>query len=69
MMKAESSVRVVVVGLGFGAEFIPIYRDMKGVESVGICARTASKVKEVGDHYKIPEDLRFTNYEDVLKTR
>jgi len=66
-MKAEASVRVVVVGLGFGAEFIPIYQDMKGVEAVGICARTASKVKEVGDQFGIPEDLRFTDFDEMLK--
>ncbi len=66
-MKAESKVKVVIVGLGFGAEFVPIYKDMKGVESVGICARTASKVKEVGDHYGIPADMRFTDFNEVLK--
>jgi len=66
-MKAETSIRVVVVGLGFGAEFIPIYQDMKGVEAVGICARTASKVKEVGDQFGIPEDLRFTDFDEMIK--
>lgn len=66
-MKAESSVKVVIVGLGFGGEFIPIYQDMKGVEAVGICARTAATVKEVGDQYNIPADMRFTDFDDILK--
>lgn len=66
-MKAEKSIRVVVVGLGFGAEFIPIYQDMKQVEAVGICARTAATVKKIGDQYNIPEDLRFTDFEEMLK--
>ena len=66
-MKAESSVLVVIVGLGFGAEFVPIYKDMKGVESVGICARTAATVKEVGDHFDIPDNMRFTDFNEVLK--
>ncbi|MBI9107387.1 MAG: Gfo/Idh/MocA family oxidoreductase [Spirochaetales bacterium] len=66
-MKAESGVKVVIAGLGFGSEFIPIYKDLKGVESVGICARTASKVKEVGDQYDIPPEMRFTDFNDILK--
>lgn len=66
-MKAESSVKVVVVGLGFGSEFIPIYKDMKGVDGVGICARTASTLKEVGDQYDIPADMRFSDFNEVLK--
>lgn len=66
-MKPEKSVSVCIIGLGFGAEFIPIYQALPGVEKVAICARTASKVKETGDHFNIPEDLRFTDYDEVLK--
>ncbi len=66
-MEPEKSVSVCIIGLGFGAEFIPIYQALPGVDKVAICARTASKLEEAGDHYGIPEELRFTNYEDVLK--
>jgi len=68
-MKPEKSVSVCIVGLGFGAEFIPIYQALPGVDKVAICARTASKVKEAGNHYNIPEDLRFTDYNEVLKRK
>ena len=66
-MKPEKSVSVCIIGLGFGAEFIPIYQALPGVEKVAICARTASSVKETGDHFGIPEDLRFTDYDEVLQ--
>ena len=32
-----SKIRVAVVGLRFGASFVPIYRDHPDVESVAIC--------------------------------
>ncbi len=66
-MKPEKSVSVCIIGLGFGAEFIPIYQALPGVDKVAICARTASKLKEAGEHYGIPEELRFTDYTEVLK--
>ncbi len=66
-MKSDSSVKVVIVGLGFGSEFIQIYKDMKHVQAVGICARTASVVKEIGDKYDIAADMRFTNFDEILK--
>jgi len=66
-MKPEKSVSVCIIGLGFGAEFIPIYQALPGVDKVAICARTASKLKEAGKHYGIPEELRFTDYTEVLK--
>ena len=33
----KESIKVAVVGLGFGAEFVPIYLDHPNVESVMIC--------------------------------
>ena len=41
--------------------------DLQRVEKVAICARTPSKVKETGDHFGIPEDLRFTDYKEILR--
>ena len=55
---------VAIVGLGFGAEFIPIYQALKGVNIYAICQRTKEKLDEVGDNFGI--ETRYTNYDDVL---
>ncbi len=56
---------VVLVGLGFGAEFIPIYQHYKEAELYGICRRDKSELKAIGDYFNI--ENRFDNYQDVLK--
>ena len=60
-------IRVAVVGLGFGAEFIPIYQRHPDAECYAICQRTKSHLDEVGDQFKIPKERRFTRFEDLLK--
>lgn len=56
--------RIVVVGLGFGAEFVPIYQAHPGAELVGVCQRTPGKLHEIADVFGVPK--RFTRFEDVL---
>lgn len=58
-------VNVAIIGLGFGAEFIPIYQRHPNANMYAICQRSPDKLKQVGDFFKI--DKRFTRYEDVLK--
>jgi predicted dehydrogenase len=60
----EQRIQIVVVGLGFGAEFVPIYLSHPNVESVGICDPNASVLAEVGDRYGI--DRRYTDLHAVL---
>ncbi|MBA3937569.1 MAG: Gfo/Idh/MocA family oxidoreductase [Planctomycetes bacterium] len=57
--------RVAIVGLGFGAEFIPIYQRHPDVEMYAICQRDPAKLKAVGDAFGIAK--RYTEYADVLK--
>ena len=38
-MAGEKPIRVAIVGLGFGAEFIPIYQKYPGAEMYAICRR------------------------------
>ena len=57
--------RVGLVGLGFGAEFIPIYQAHPHAEVAAICRRTESKLHEVGERFGIP--TRYTRYEDMLE--
>jgi predicted dehydrogenase len=57
--------KVAIIGLGFGAEFIPIYQKHPLAEMYAICQRNKDKMNKVGDHFKIAK--RYTNYDDVLK--
>jgi predicted dehydrogenase len=57
-------VKVAMVGLGFGAEFIPIYQAHPQAKVVAICQRNADKLKKVGDALGI--EKRYQRYEDVL---
>jgi predicted dehydrogenase len=58
-------VRVGIVGLGFGKEFIPIYRDFAKSEVVAICKRNKAELDAIGDEFGI--SARYTKYEDMLK--
>lgn len=60
-----NTIKVAIIGLGFGAEFIPIYQRYPGAELVAICQRTPSKLTEIGDAFGI--EKRYTDYEELLK--
>jgi predicted dehydrogenase len=64
-MAADRKVRVAIVGLGFGAEFIPIYQAHPDAEMYAICQRTRSKLDEVGNRFGIK--TRYTSYDELLK--
>ncbi|MDP6467314.1 MAG: Gfo/Idh/MocA family oxidoreductase [Pirellulaceae bacterium] len=57
-------VNVAMVGLGFGAEFIPIYQSHPNAAVIAICRRNETELNKVGDALGI--DKRYTNYDDVL---
>ncbi|MFT6861722.1 MAG: putative dehydrogenase [Akkermansiaceae bacterium] len=61
---SEQPIHIAIVGLGFGAEFIPIYQRHPGSEMAAICQRTESSLNEIGDKYGITK--RYTRFEDVL---
>jgi predicted dehydrogenase len=48
-MPATKKIRVAIVGLGFGAEFIPIYQHHPGAEMYAISRRSAKELNECGD--------------------
>jgi predicted dehydrogenase len=56
---------VGLVGLGFGAEFIPIYQAHPQAQVAAICQRDAAKLAETADRFGI-EGGRYTSYEDML---
>ena len=61
----NKSINVAIIGLGFGAEFIPIYQKYPGVNLVAVCQRTKSRVDEIGNAFNIQK--RFTDYDELLK--
>lgn len=58
-------IRVAMIGLGFGAEFIPIYQRHPQAELAAICRRDKQGLDAVGDQYGI--DKRYTDYRELLK--
>jgi predicted dehydrogenase len=58
-------INIAIVGLGFGAEFIPIYKKHPNTNMYAICQRTQSKLDAVGDEFGI--EVRYTDYDELLK--
>ena len=55
---------VAMIGLGFGAEFIPIYQSYPGANVHAICRRDEAELSKVGDQFGI--ERRYTDYDHVL---
>lgn len=62
---ADRKVRVAIVGLGFGAEFIPIYQAHPNAEMAAVCRRNKAELDKTGDKYGIKK--RYASYEELLK--
>lgn len=62
--KKSPPVRVAMIGLGFGAEFIPIYQKHSHTEVVAVCRRNEAEMNKVADAFKIPK--RYTDFGQVL---
>ena len=56
---------IAIVGLGFGAEFIPIYQRHPLANMYAICQRDQAKLNAIGDAFNI--EKRFSDYEELLK--
>jgi predicted dehydrogenase len=63
-MATDTPIRVAIIGLGFGAEFIPIYQAYPGTEIAAICRRSKKDLDECGDRWKIAK--RYTEFAQVL---
>ncbi len=62
---SAKKINVAIIGLGFGAEFIPIYQRHPNANMYAICQRNQESLDKAGDAFKI--DARFTDYEALLK--
>lgn len=56
---------VAIIGLGFGAEFIPIYQRHPLANMYAICQRNEEKLQLVADAFKI--EKAYTDYDELLK--
>ena len=64
---AERKVNVAIIGLGFGTQFIPIYKRHKQANMYAICRRSETELNEIGDIFEV--EHRYTKYDDVLADR
>jgi predicted dehydrogenase len=59
--------RAAIVGLGFGAEFLPIYQNHPDAEMYAICQRDQKRLDAVGKAFGVGK--RYTRYEDLLRDK
>src|SRR6476646_8752245 len=64
-MTTDKRIRVAIVGLGFGAEFIPIYQRHPNANMYAICQRTVEKLDQIGNAFGI--EKRYTSFEELIK--
>ena len=58
-------INIAIVGLGFGAEFIPIYQKHPSANMYAICQRNKEKLNQVGDGFGI--ENRYTDFDELLQ--
>jgi predicted dehydrogenase len=64
-MPAPKKIRIAIVGLGFGAEFIPIFQAHPHAEMYAICRRDKKELDACGDKFGVK--VRYTDYQQLLK--
>lgn len=64
---AKRKTNIAIVGLGFGAEFIPIYQKHPDANMYAICQRSESDLNKVGDAFNIDPGQRYRSYEKLLE--
>jgi predicted dehydrogenase len=60
----QKKLNVAIVGLGFGAEFIPIYQKHPRAQMYAICQRNEERLQKIGEAFGV--EKRYTRYEDLL---
>lgn len=64
---SREKIRVTVVGLEFGAEFVPLYLHHPNVDRVIICDLDAARLQEVGERYAVA--ARTTDLDLILRSK
>ncbi|MGD0092351.1 MAG: Gfo/Idh/MocA family oxidoreductase [Planctomycetota bacterium] len=61
----QKKINIAIVGLGFGAEFIPLYQRHPNACMYAICQRTREKLDAIGDAFGV--EKRYTDFKELLK--
>ncbi len=61
----EKKINVAIIGLAFGAEFIPIYQKHLLTNMYAICQRNEENLNRIGDAFGV--EKRFTNFDELLE--
>src|ERR1041385_2559407 len=61
----QGKVNIAIVGLGFGAEFIPIYQRHPNANMYAICQRDPKKLETIGEAFGV--EKRYSDYRELLK--
>ena len=61
---SEQTFNIALVGLGFGAEFIPIHQAHPNANLVAVCRRNEMEMTKVADAFGI--EKRYTDYDKLL---
>ena len=62
---SDKKINIAVVGLGFGAEFIPIWQRHPLTTCYAICQRDEKKLNAIGDAFGV--NVRYTDFKAMLK--
>jgi predicted dehydrogenase len=62
---SQRKINVAIVGLGFGAEFIPIYQRHPQAHLYALCQRNPKKLDTIGDAFGV--STRYTDYRQLLR--
>ena len=62
---SDKQFNIAIVGLGFGAEFIPIHQAHPNANLVAVCRRNEEEMNKVADEFGI--EKRYTDYDELLK--
>lgn len=61
----DNIVNVALIGLGFGAEFIPIYQRHPNANMYAICQRNKESLHQLGDSFGI--EKRYSDFDKLLE--
>jgi predicted dehydrogenase len=64
---SDRKLNIAIVGLGFGAEFIPIYQRHPHTNMYAICQRSPGKLNQIGDAFKI--EKRYASFDELIKDK
>lgn len=61
---SDKKINIAIIGLGFGAEFIPIYQKHPNAHLIAVSQRNASKLNELADAFGI--EKRYTSFDELI---